>query len=335
MSTTKKVNAISDEYSELRDQFISNCQKSLENLTELNNIFVTVFNNTNSTDDITYIKEEWIKSSNKIDMLKDSIQTLQTEKNTIIKKIEIIINKKTKTTASDAKNITACQEEWCQVSSKMTILNEQLETYNKDRASIIKKAETYFSKLDSTKTKKSNKKTTNKDVDVDEEITITSKKGSTKKAVVDKEESVEMEEVDKKKVATKKNATSKKVTAVDKKVTAADKKVTAADKKVTAADKKIAAAEKKIAAADKKLATAASKKAKDVVVPTKVEKEAKVTKAKTVSEMIQNKLQLDSDSDSNTDSDSESDTDSNISSVDSGSDSDSDSDSSDDENDKE
>jgi hypothetical protein len=328
MSTTKKVNAISDEYSELRDQFISNCQKSLENLTELNNIFVTVFNNTNSTDDITYIKEEWIKSSNKIDMLKDSIQTLQTEKNTIIKKIEIIINKKTKTTASDAKNITACQEEWCQVSSKMTILNEQLETYNKDRASIIKKAETYFSKLDSTKTKKSNKKTTNKDVDVDEEITITSKKGSTKKAVVDKEKSVEMEEVDKKKVATKKNATSKKVTAADKKVTAADKKIAAADKKVTAADKKIAAA-------DKKLATAASKKAKDIVVPTKVEKETKVTKAKTISDTIQNKLQLDSDSDSNTESDSESDTDSNISSVDSGSDSDSDSDSSDDENDKE
>ena len=310
MSTTKKVNAISDEYSELREQFISNCQKSLENLTELNDLCATVFNITNSTDDITCIKEEWIKSSNKIDMLKDSIHTLQTEKNTIIKKIETIINKKPKTTSIDAKNITSCQEEWCVVSSKMTILNEQLETFNKDRANIIKKAEAYFSKIDSTKTKKSNKKAASKDVDVDKEITITPNKSLTKKNMVDKEESIETEEVDKKKVATKKNATSKKVTAADKKVTAADKKVAAADKKVTAA----------------------SKKATTVVVPMKVDK---VTKAKTVSDTIQNKLKLDSDSDSNTESDSESDTDSNISSVDSGSDSGSDSDSSDDENDKE
>jgi len=189
MSTTNKVNAITDEYSELKNEFISNCQKSLENLTELNNICVTVFNNTSSVDDIAYIKEEWIKSSNKIDKLKDSIQTLQSEKNTIIKKIESIINKKTKTTASDAKNITTCQEEWCQVSSQMTVLNGQLETYNKDRATIIKKAESYFSKLDSAKTKKSNKKSSKKvsgkdvdvdvDVDVSEEVTVTCKKETT------------------------------------------------------------------------------------------------------------------------------------------------------------
>ena len=294
MSTTNKVNAITDEYSELKNEFISNCQKSLENLTELNNICVTVFNNTSSVDDIAYIKEEWIKSSNKIDKLKDSIQTLQSEKNTIIKKIESIINKKTKTTASDAKNITTCQEEWCQVSSQMTVLNGQLETYNKDRATIIKKAESYFSKLDSAKTKKSNKKSSKKvsgkdvdvdvDVDVSEEVTVTCKKETTNNVVT-------------------------------------DKKLTAAEKKA------IAAAEKKTAAAEKKTVTSGKK-------TTAVEKKeivkAKPNKStKTTTETVQNKLQLDSDSDSDTDS--ESDTDSNLSSVDSGSDSDSDSDSSVDE----
>ena len=294
MSTTNKVNAITDEYSELKNEFISNCQKSLENLTELNNICVTVFNNTSSVDDIAYIKEEWIKSSNKIDKLKDSIQTLQSEKNTIIKKIESIINKKTKTTASDAKNITTCQEEWCQVSSQMTVLNGQLETYNKDRATIIKKAESYFSKLDSAKTKKSNKKSSKKvsgkdvdvDVDVSEEVTVTCKKETTNNVVTDK------------------------------KLTAAEKKA------IAAAEKKTAAAEKKTVAAGKKT-TAVEKKE---IVKAKPNKSTKTT-----TETVQNKLQLDSDSDSDTDSDSESDTDSNLSSVDSGSDSDSDSDSSVDE----
>ena len=294
MSTTNKVNAITDEYSELKNEFISNCQKSLENLTELNNICVTVFNNTSSVDDIAYIKEEWIKSSNKIDKLKDSIQTLQSEKNTIIKKIESIINKKTKTTASDAKNITTCQEEWCQVSSQMTVLNGQLETYNKDRATIIKKAESYFSKLDSAKTKKSNKKSSKKvsgkdvdvDVDVSEEVTVTCKKETTNNVVT-------------------------------------DKKLTAAEKKA------IAAAEKKTAAAEKKTVTSGKK---TTAVEKKEIVKAKPNKStKTTTETVQNKLQLDSDSDSDTDSDSESDTDSNLSSVDSGSDSDSDSDSSVDE----
>ena len=294
MSTTNKVNAITDEYSELKNEFISNCQKSLENLTELNNICVTVFNNTSSVDDIACIKEEWIKSSNKIDKLKDSIQTLQSEKNTIIKKIESIINKKTKTTASDAKNITTCQEEWCQVSSQMTVLNGQLETYNKDRATIIKKAESYFSKLDSAKTKKSNKKSSKKvsgkdvdvDVDVSEEVTVTCKKETTNNVVT-------------------------------------DKKLTAAEKKA------IAAAEKKTAAAEKKTVTSGKK---TTAVEKKEIVKAKPNKStKTTTETVQNKLQLDSDSDSDTDSDSESDTDSNLSSVDSGSDSDSDSDSSVDE----
>jgi len=315
MSTTNKVNAITDEYSELKNEFISNCQKSLENLTELNNICVTVFNNTSSVDDIAYIKEEWIKSSNKIDKLKDSIQTLQSEKNTIIKKIESIINKKTKTTASDAKNITTCQEEWCQVSSQMTVLNGQLETYNKDRATIIKKAESYFSKLDSAKTKKSNKKSSKKvsgkdvdvDVDVSEEVTVTCKKETTNNVVTDK-----------------------KLTAAEKKaIAAAEKKTAAAEKKTAAAEKKTAAAEKKTVAAEKKTVAAGKK-------TTAVEKKeivkAKPNKStKTTTETVQNKLQLDSDSDSDTDSDSESDTDSNLSSVDSGSDSDSDSDSSVDE----
>jgi len=326
MSTTKKISSISNEYSELREQFIHNCQESLENLTALNNICVTVFNNTNSVDDITYIKEEWIKSSNKIDTLKDSIQTLQTEKNTIIKKIETIINKKTKTTGIDAKNITACQEEWCQVSSQMTILNEQLESFNKDRATIIKKAETYFSKIDSTKTKKPNKKNSTKasnkdtEVDVDEEVTIMPKKSLTKK------ETLKKELADKKKVATKINVVDKK--AVDKKVTAAEKKAAATEKKTAVADKKTAVADKKTTAAEKKAATASKKAINEVVVISTQD-----TKAKTKIEPMQNKLQLDSDSDSDTDSDSESDTDSNLSSVDSGSDSDSDS--SDDENDKE
>jgi|SaaInlStandDraft_5_1057022.scaffolds.fasta_scaffold32343_3 hypothetical protein len=320
MSTTNKVNAITDEYSELKNEFISNCQKSLENLTELNNICVTVFNNTSSVDDIACIKEEWIKSSNKIDKLKDSIQTLQSEKNTIIKKIESIINKKTKTTASDAKNITTCQEEWCQVSSQMTVLNGQLETFNKDRATIIKKAESYFSKLDSVKTKKSNKKSSKKvsgkdvDVDVGEEVTVTCKKETTNNVVTDKKLTA---------------AEKKAIAAAEKKTAAAEKKTAAAEKKTAAVEKKNAAAEKKTAAAEKKTVTSGKK-------TTAVEKKeivkAKPNKStKTTTETVQNKLQLDSDSDSDTDSDSESDTDSNLSSVDSGSDSDSDSDSSDDE----
>jgi len=302
MSTTNKVNAITDEYSELKNEFISNCQKSLENLTELNNICVTVFNNTSSVDDIAYIKEEWIKSSNKIDKLKDSIQTLQSEKNTIIKKIESIINKKTKTTASDAKNITTCQEEWCQVSSQMTVLNGQLETYNKDRATIIKKAESYVAIRNCAKTKNSETLTTKEvsgiDVDVSEEVTVTCKKETTNNVVTDK-----------------------KLTAAEKKaIAAAEKKTAAAEKKTAAAEKKTAAAEKKTVAAGKKT-TAVEKKE---IVKAKPNKSTKTT-----TETVQNKLQLDSDSDSDTDS--ESDTDSNLSSVDSGSDSDSDSDSSVDE----
>ena len=94
MSKSKKVNESSDEYSELRDQLLNNCQSLVDVSNELNEMVVSVFKQTSDTSELTSIKDEWVKSSSKIDMLKDSIMEMTNNKNSIIKKIETIINKK-------------------------------------------------------------------------------------------------------------------------------------------------------------------------------------------------------------------------------------------------
>tara|TARA_A100001015_G_scaffold320759_1_gene448359 strand:- start:2063 stop:2599 length:537 start_codon:yes stop_codon:yes gene_type:complete len=154
MSKSKNVNVDYDEYVQLREQLLSNCTKILETSNEINNIVLSVFKESGDASELDSIKEEWIKSSSKIDSLKDSIQTLQKEKSDIIKKMDTIIKKKGKGTATDAKNLNNYQEEWIQLSTQISVLNTQLESFNKERSKIIKKAETYFSKLDSN-TKKS------------------------------------------------------------------------------------------------------------------------------------------------------------------------------------
>merc|ERR1711991_874658 len=102
-----------------------------------------------SETELASIKQEWIESSNKIDKIDDTIISLSKEKTEIIKKIESLINKKGKSTPAQSKTLASLKEEWLEVSNQITILNNQLETYNKERAKLIKKTENYFSKLDS------------------------------------------------------------------------------------------------------------------------------------------------------------------------------------------
>lgn len=201
MSKSKNVNAVYDEYVQLRGQLLSNCNKMVETSTELNNIVLSVLKESSDTSELDSIKEEWIKSSSKIDSLKESIQTLQKEKSDIIKKMDTIIKKKGKGTTTDAKNLSNCQEEWVQLSTQISVLNTQLETFNKDRAKIIKKAETYFSKLDSSKSKKSPKKAVSKIEDketskkvVKKNESVIKKKSTAKKATKDEDVQVEVTE---------------------------------------------------------------------------------------------------------------------------------------------
>ena len=214
MSKAKKTTANTEEYSDLKEQLVLNCKKSLETMNELHDLCNSVFTSSESNDNLAQIKDEWIKSSNKIDSLKDSIAKLQTEKNNIIKKIETIINKKTKANSKDATNLATYQEEWCSISSQITVLNSQLETFNSDRAKIIKKAESYFSKLDTTKGKVA-KKTTKKAADKEEKVSSTSskkvavKKGSKSGSKVTSKKSAKTEE----KPVAKKAAQNKKLPA--------------------------------------------------------------------------------------------------------------------------
>lgn len=217
MSKSKKTTANTDEYSDLKEQLVLNCKKSLEATNELNDLCTSVFTS-DSNDNLSFIKDEWISSSNKIDSLKDNIAKLQTEKNGIIKKIETIINKKTKANSTDAKNLAKYQEEWCSVSTQITVLNSQLETFNSDRAKIIKKAESYFSKLDTSKAKPA-KKANKKSAEEDEKVSSTSSKkvavkksskaGSkvaSKKASKTEEKQVTKKTTETKKLPVKKNA---------------------------------------------------------------------------------------------------------------------------------
>ena len=82
----------------------------------------------------------------KIDKIDDSIKSLSKDKGDIIKKIELIVNKKGKTTAAQNKSLATLRDEWVEVSNQIAVLNNQLETYNKERAKLIKKTENYFSK---------------------------------------------------------------------------------------------------------------------------------------------------------------------------------------------
>ena len=132
--------------------------------------------------ELNAIKQEWVDSSSKIDKIDDSIKSLTKDKTDIIKKIEAIVNKKGKTTSAQNKNLSSLRDEWVEVSNQISVLLEQLDTYNKERAKLIKKTETYFSKLDASegaKPKKGSKSSSKK-------VAIKNQKSEVKKASVEK-----------------------------------------------------------------------------------------------------------------------------------------------------
>ena len=105
--------------------------------------------------------------------LEVSIKKLKTNQNKITAKMHSVINNENSTD-----NISSLQENWFDVSTQLAVLNGQLDNCNKERAKIIKKADSYFTKLDSkvkkTKTpkkasKKSIPKTTTKTKEPKEE----------------------------------------------------------------------------------------------------------------------------------------------------------------------
>ena len=69
MSKSKNINKMSDDYNELKEELLTNCQNLVETSTDLNNIVISVFKETNESSELDSIKEEWVKSSNKIRIL--------------------------------------------------------------------------------------------------------------------------------------------------------------------------------------------------------------------------------------------------------------------------
>merc|ERR1711871_1879341 len=286
-----------EEYSDLKDQLLSNVKQLEECYSELSNVFTSVFKSVDEPSELNAIKQEWVDSSSKIDKIDESIKSLSKDKADIIKKIESIVNKKGKTTAAQNKSLSTLRDEWVEVSNQIAVLNNQLETYNKERAKLIKKTENYFSKLDASTESKAKK---------------TSKKQAIKKTSDKTEKKVSKKEAEKK---TSGKAAAKKTSAKKEPVKKTSAKKTPAKK--TSAKK---APVKKTSAKKTPVKKTSAKK-------TPAKKKAKKEESDDEEEETttgQVKLTLDSDSDSDTDSD--------LSSIESGdSDSDSDSSSSEDE----
>tara|TARA_A100001015_G_C14991326_1_gene714091 strand:- start:264 stop:1067 length:804 start_codon:yes stop_codon:yes gene_type:complete len=203
MSKSKKVSGISitEEYTELKGQLLSNSQQLVDKSNELDTVLKTVFKVADQQDELESIKGEWVLSSNKIDEIDDSVDTLKNQKNDIIKKIEALINKKGKSTSAQSKELSKLKDEWAEASSQIAVLSSQQEVNHKERAKLIKKIETYFSKQDF---KKETKETKKKEA-VKKEVT---KKEAVKKEPVKKTTKKEVVEVKKapiKKVADKKS----------------------------------------------------------------------------------------------------------------------------------
>ena len=76
MSKSKNINKMSDDYNELKEELLTNCQNLVETSTDLNNIVISVFKETNESSELDSIKEEWVKSSNKIDSPNNTISFL-------------------------------------------------------------------------------------------------------------------------------------------------------------------------------------------------------------------------------------------------------------------
>ena len=103
MSKSKKVTNVVEEYSDLKDQLLSNVKQLEECYSELSNVFTSVFKSVDEPSELNAIKQEWVDSSSKIDKIDESIKSLSKDKADIIKKIESIVNKKGKTTAAQNK----------------------------------------------------------------------------------------------------------------------------------------------------------------------------------------------------------------------------------------
>merc|ERR1712065_100218 len=197
MSKSKKVSNNVDDYSELKNQLMTNINGLVFATSELNSLVKSLLKDASSETELASIKQEWIESSNKIDKIDDTIISLSKEKTEIIKKVESLINKKGKSTPAQSKTLASLKEEWLEVSNQITILNNQLETYNKERAKLIKKTENYFSKLDASTESKAKK---------------TSKKQAIKKTSDKTEKKVSKKEAEKKtsgKAAAKKTSAKK------------------------------------------------------------------------------------------------------------------------------
>lgn len=154
MSKSKKSIETSSDYSSIKDELTSSLKNLKDSTSELYDIVSSVFKLENpSEDELVNIKKEWIESSNKINSLDDTINNLSKEKNSIAKKMEDIINKKGKSNSTINNNLNALKEEWLDITNQITVINSQLETYNKERAKLIKKTELYFSKIDTVSNK--------------------------------------------------------------------------------------------------------------------------------------------------------------------------------------
>lgn len=224
MSKAKK-SSVNVDYSELKEQMISNVKNLKESSSQLFDIYSSVFSVDSPTvDELSQIKKEWVESSNKINNLDDLIVTLLKDKTEKAKKMEDFINKKGKKN-SDAE-FQKLKEEWLEVTNQISVINSQLESYNNDRAKLISKSELYFSKLDSVKKEPVEKKT--KSLIKKEEPKTT--KSKTKKASEESEKCVPkkttakkevekkvVEKVTKKKVEEKKVETKKKPSKEEKK----------------------------------------------------------------------------------------------------------------------
>ena len=224
MSKAKK-SSVNVDYSELKEQMISNVKNLKESSSQLFDIYSSVFSVDSPTvDELSQIKKEWVESSNKINNLDDLILTLLKDKTEKAKKMEDFINKKGKKN-SDAE-FQKLKEEWLEVTNQISVINSQLESYNNDRAKLISKSELYFSKLDSVKKEPVEKKT--KSLIKKEEPKTT--KSKTKKASEESEKCVPkkttakkevekkvVEKVTKKKVEEKKVETKKKPSKEEKK----------------------------------------------------------------------------------------------------------------------
>ena len=183
MSKSKKVD-INNEISTLYNEFSTNILETVKCTEELKGYIDDVFNNKKSNSDfeLESIKKEWLENSEKINLLKETINKYSKQKKSIINKFEILLTKK----ASKQSDMEKLTKEWLEISSKISSIEEKMNELSKDRTSLIKKADLFFKKVDPKKesstakakidkTKKNQEKTDSKIKSITKKQTVKSK----------------------------------------------------------------------------------------------------------------------------------------------------------------